>query len=66
MEAELRRALTEVTIEAAPYMFRYLGGALANAPGRDALVRALAEQEAKLIADGAIAALGWRLRGSVG
>jgi SAM-dependent methyltransferase len=66
MEAELRRALTEVTIEAAPYLFRYLGRALANAPGRDALVRALAEQEAKLIADGAIAALGWRLRGAAG
>lgn len=66
MEAELRGALAEVTVEAAPYLFRYLGGALANAPGRDALVRALAEQEAKLIADGAIVALGWRLRGTAG
>ena len=53
-------------MEAAPYLFRYLGGALANAPGRDALVQALAEQEAKLIADGAIVALGWRLRVTAG
>jgi hypothetical protein len=62
METELRRTLTEVTIEAASHLFRYLSGALANAPGRDAL----AEQEAKLIADGAVAALGRRLRGTVG
>ena len=65
MEAELRRALTDVTIETAPYLFRYLGAAMANAPGRDGLVRALAEQESKLIADGAITALGWRLRGTL-
>ena len=65
MEAELRRALTDVTIEAAPYLFRYLGAAMANAPERDGLVRALAEQETKLIADGVITALGWRLRGIV-
>jgi SAM-dependent methyltransferase len=66
MEAELRRVLTDVTIGTAPYMFRYLGAAMANAPERDALVRALAEQETKLIADGAITALGWRLCGTVG
>lgn len=64
MEAELRSALTDVTIEAAPYLFRYLGAAMANAPRRDDLVRALAEQESKLIADGAITALGWRLVGA--
>ncbi len=66
MEAELKRALTDVTIATAPYMFRYLGAAMANAPERDALVRALAEQETKLIADGAVTALGWRLCGTVG
>ena len=63
MEAELRRALTDVTIEAVPYLFRYLGAAMANAPERDALVRAMAEQESKLIAAGAVTALGWRLCG---
>lgn len=66
MEAALRRALTEVVVESAPYLFRYLGAALANAPARNALVRALAEQETKLIADRAITALGRRLRGAVG
>jgi SAM-dependent methyltransferase len=65
MEAALGAALTEVEVEAAPYLFRYLGAALAKAPARDTLVRALAEQERTLIADGAIAALGWRLRGTV-
>ncbi|HEV8680701.1 MAG TPA: class I SAM-dependent methyltransferase [Stellaceae bacterium] len=66
MEAELQRVLTDVTIGTAPYMFRYLGAAMANAPERDTLVRALAEQETKLIADGAITALGWRLCGALG
>jgi SAM-dependent methyltransferase len=65
MDAELRRVLTDVTIETAPYLFRYLGAAMANAPERDGLVRALAEQETKLIADGAITALGWRFVGTV-
>jgi SAM-dependent methyltransferase len=64
MEAALRRTLTDVAVETAPYLFRYAGAAMANAPERDALVRALAEQEAKRIADGAITALGWRLRGT--
>ena len=66
MAAELSRVLTDVTIGTAPYMFRYLGAAIANAPERDALVRALAMQETKLIADGAITALGWRLCGTIG
>jgi SAM-dependent methyltransferase len=66
MGTELRRVLTDVAIGTAPYMFRYLGAAMANAPEREALVRALAEQETKLIADGAITALGWRLCGNVG
>jgi hypothetical protein len=64
MEAELRRALADVTIETVPYLFRYLSAAMAKPPERDGLVRALAEQEGKLIADGAITALGWRLRGT--
>jgi SAM-dependent methyltransferase len=66
MEAELRRALSDVTIETAPYLFRYLGAAMANAAERNGLVRSLAEQEGHLIADGKITALGWRLRGTVG
>jgi SAM-dependent methyltransferase len=66
MEGELRRLLTDVTIEEAPYFFRYLGAAMANAPERNDLVRSFAEQEGRLIADGAITALGWRLRGTAG
>jgi SAM-dependent methyltransferase len=64
MEFELRRALADVTIEAVPYLFRYLGAAMAKAPERDALVRALAEQENKLAADGTITALGRRFLGT--
>jgi len=66
MEAALRRGLTDVTVERAPYLFRYLGAALGSSPGRNPLVRVLAYKESRLIADGTIEALGWRLRGAVG
>src|SRR5262249_33993499 len=51
MEAALRGALTDVTVETSPYLFRYAGAAMANAPERNAVMRALAERESKLIAD---------------
>jgi SAM-dependent methyltransferase len=58
--AQLEKMLDHVTKEEAPYYFRYLAGAIVATEKRDAIVRALAEQEADLAADGSIVALGRR------
>src|SRR5215470_2674561 len=65
MEVALRAAFRDVTVESAPYFFRYLGAAVAGAPDSAARVRELADQESALIASGAITPLGWRLRGTM-
>ena len=58
--AQLEKVLDHVIKEEAPYYFRYLAGAIVATEKRDAIVRALAEQEADLAADGSIVALGRR------
>jgi SAM-dependent methyltransferase len=58
--AQLEKLLGDVVTEEAPYYFRYLAGAIVVTEKRDAIVRALAEQEAALAADGTIVALGRR------
>ena len=58
--AQLEKVLDHVIKDEAPYYFRYLAGAIVATEKRDAIVRALAEQEADLAADGSIVALGRR------
>lgn len=58
--AQLEKVLGDVVNEEAPYYFRYLAGAIIVTGKRDAIVQALAEQEAALAADGSIVALGRR------
>ncbi len=58
--AQLEKVLGDVVTEEAPYYFRYLAGAIVVTERRDAIVQALAEQEAVLAADGSIVALGRR------
>jgi SAM-dependent methyltransferase len=61
--AQLQKLLGDVLKEEAPYYFRYLAGAIAVTEKSDAILQALAEQEAALVADGAIVALGRRFVG---
>lgn len=58
--AQLEKMLGDVINEEAPYYFRYLAGAISVTEKRDAIIHALAEQEAALAADGSIVALGRR------
>lgn len=58
--AEIRRVFGETHYEEAPYYFRYLSPGILPTAGRDKIVQNLAEQEAGLIARGAIPALGRR------
>jgi SAM-dependent methyltransferase len=58
--AQLEEMLGDVINEEAPYYFRYLAGAIVVTEKRDAIIQALAEQEAALAADGSIVALGRR------
>src|SRR5207244_361956 len=58
--AQFEKLLGDVVREEAPYYFRYLAGAIVATEKRDAILQALAEEEAALAADGAIVALGRR------
>ena len=58
--AQLEKLFGDVVTEDAPYYFRYLSGAIAVAEKRDAILQALAEQEAARTADCSIVALGRR------
>ena len=58
--ARFQKLFGTVVKEEAPYYFRYLAGAIVVNEKRDAVLQALAEQEAALAADGAIVALGRR------
>jgi SAM-dependent methyltransferase len=58
--AQFEKLFSDVVKEEAPYYFRYLAGIIVATENRDAIVQALAEQEAALSADGAIVALGRR------
>ena len=58
--AEIRRVFGETQCEETPYYFRYLSRAIVPTADRDKIVQNLAEQEAGLIARGAILALGRR------
>lgn len=61
----LHGALTNGMVETAAYLFRYFAAALDGTPARNEVLRALADQERGLIADGGIVALGWRFVGAV-
>jgi SAM-dependent methyltransferase len=58
--AQLEKLFGDVVKEDAPYYFRYLSGAIAVAEKCDAILQALAEQEAVRTADCSIVALGRR------
>ena len=58
--AEIRRVFGETQCEEAAYYFRYLSRAIVPTADRDKILQDLAEQEAGLIAEGMILALGRR------
>ena len=58
--AEIRKVFGEVRCEEVPYYFRYLSRASFPTADRDKILRDLAEEEAGLIAEGTILALGRR------
>jgi SAM-dependent methyltransferase len=60
IRAQLEKLFGDVVNEEAPYYFRYLAGAIVPTENRDAIVQALAEEEAALTRDGSIVALGRR------
>jgi SAM-dependent methyltransferase len=60
IRAQLEKLFGDVVNEEAPYYFRYLAGAIVATEKRDAIVQALAEEEAALAGDGSIVALGRR------
>jgi SAM-dependent methyltransferase len=60
IRAQLEKLFGDVVNEEAPYYFRYLAGAIFPTENRDAIVQALAEEEAALTRDGSIVALGRR------
>jgi SAM-dependent methyltransferase len=60
MAAALHTVMGNLSIEMAPYCFRYFAKALGNTVRRDDLLAALCEQERLLIDDGAIVAIGKR------
>jgi len=60
IRAQLEKLFGDVVNEEAPYYFRYLAGAIVPTENRDAIVQALAGEEAALTRDGSIIALGRR------
>jgi SAM-dependent methyltransferase len=60
IRAQLEKLFGDVVSEEVPYYFRYLAGAIVATEKRDAIVQALAEEEAVLAGDGSIVALGRR------
>lgn len=64
MREALQRRFTTVSLQQAPYMFRYAAAALGSGSRRNDILRALARQEQEFIADSAIAPVGWRFVGA--
>ena len=60
IRAQLEKLFGDVINEEAPYYFRYLAGAMVPTEKRDAIVQALAEEEAALAGNGSMVALGRR------
>jgi SAM-dependent methyltransferase len=60
IRAQLEERFGDVITEEAPYYFRYLADAIAVPDKHDAVLQALAEEEAALADEGAIVALGRR------
>jgi SAM-dependent methyltransferase len=60
IDAQLEKVVGRVIRENATYYFRYIANAITATEKRDAILRAFAEQEETLAADGAIIALGRR------
>jgi SAM-dependent methyltransferase len=60
IRAQLENLFGDVVNEEAPYYFRYLAGAIVPTENRDAIVQALAGEEAALTRDGSIVTLGRR------
>ena len=60
IDAQLEKTFHRVATESAAYYFRYIANAITATKKRDAILRAFAEQEEMLAADGSIVALGRR------
>jgi len=60
IDAHLERTLGRVTTESAAYYFRYIANAITATEKRNTILRAFAEQEEMLAANGSIIALGRR------
>ena len=60
IDAQLEKILGRVIKENAAYYFRYIAGAIAPSEKRDAILRAFADQEETMAADGSIVPLGRR------
>jgi SAM-dependent methyltransferase len=58
--AQIKTVFGNVVREEAPYCFRYLAKAIVPSADRDTILRELCDQEAALISEGAIVALGRR------
>lgn len=65
MKEALQGRFSTVTTRQGPYLFRYLTSGLVGAARRDDVLRAVARQEEELIAEGTIAAVGWRFVGTI-
>lgn len=65
MKAALQGRFSTLTTRQGPYLFRYLTSGLDGSARRDEVLRAVARQEEDMIADGAIAAVGWRFVGEI-
>jgi hypothetical protein len=63
IDAQLEKVLGRVLRENAAYYFRYIANAIPAMEKRDAILRAFAEQEETLAANGSIVALGRRFVG---
>jgi hypothetical protein len=64
IDAQLEKFLGRVLRENAAYYFRYIANAIPAMEKRDAILRAFAEQEETLAANGSIVALGRRFVGA--
>jgi SAM-dependent methyltransferase len=64
IDAQLEKVLGRVLRENAAYYFRYIANAIPAMEKRDAILRAFAEQEETLAANGSIVALGRRFVGA--